>query len=793
MTGVNNLGGIMNVKKSLLFLLIVPLLFFLYSCGGGSGSGYNPSGTGTGEVSKIELLPTRYIAQTNGCNNIYVRVLDGDGAYLSNVPVTFTNFSSIGQILNKCGSQQVTSATTDSNGLAKVALYSTSHGFSTIQAEVNIGAGQVRERKTVYFSDYALTLPTLSSPTLKLEVDGNGNNIFDEPDDSTLFQDASDNQVIARATVLDMSGNPVFSSTVTFGADVAFKTSPSGTCSDGSTTCEVIFPLGNTKKTDSKGQASVLVEVDPSFLRTLKTNLNITAVAANGAANMKTLLMDPVIVDKVSVFANPQKVDSAGTSIITAQVTTKTGLVPDGTTVNFTTNIGGIEPFSETTKGLATAVFKAPTLLEGSFNQTANIIAKVGGKQGSVDVTVKALPAPPVTPTAPTIVPGSVTVLSGSVSQTVKFTISGGTSPYITTSTDPANAFNDNGVGGGTAGDGTMNGQESGIWTGSQITVTIPANATAGSVTLNVFDSLGATTSATITISGAGPGPGPGVLKVEPTSISLTGISDASDKVTFIITGGTSPYSMFSDNTAVIPNADVATSAPFTFTIDPNPVATTTAVTLTVVDKVGAIAKAIATITPASSSITINPSTIAVHHPTTITFRIIGGLAKYKVYSSDTAVLTVSGGGGPYEPTSDTFDAVTVGAGNAIITVVDSDGKTATATVTVTAAAPPTPPAALSVSPPSATICENTLTCSAHTDVATFTISGGTPPYTVTSLTPAVIGDNPIPVLAGGIFYVNAKNDSISAPAPGGDVPVILLINDNGTGGTSVIVTVINE
>jgi len=770
----------MNVKKSLLFLLIVPLLFFLYSCGGGSGSGYNPSGTGTGEVSKIELLPTRYIAQTNGCNNIYVRVLDGNGAYLSNVLVTFTNFSSIGQILNKCGSQQVTSATTDSNGLAKVALYSTTHGFSTIQAEVNIGAGQVRERKTVYFSDYALTLPTLSSPTLKLEVDGNGNNIFDEPDDSTLFQDAGDNQVIARATVLDMSGNPVFSSTVTFGADVAFKTSPSGTCSNGGTTCEVIFPQGNTKKTDSKGQASVLVEVDPSFLRTLKTNLNITAVAANGAANMKTLLMDPVIVDKISVFANPQKVDSAGTSIITAQVTTKTGPVPDGTTVNFTTNIGGIEPFSETTKGLATAVFKAPTLLEGSFNQTANIIAKVGGKQGSVDVTVIAPPAPPVTPTAPTIVPGSVTVLSGSVSQTVKFTISGGTSPYTTTSTDPANAFN------ATSGNG--------IWGGSQITVTIPANATAGSVTLNVFDSLGATTSATITISGAGPGPGPGVLKVEPTSISLTGVSDATDKVTFIITGGTSPYSMFSDNTAVIPNAtDMTTSAPFTFSINPNPVATTTAVTLTIVDKVGAIAKAIATITPASSSITINPSTIAVHHPTTITFRIIGGLATYKVYSSDTAVLTVNGSGGPIEPTGVTFDAATVGAGNAIITVVDSDGKTATATVTVTAAAPPTPPAALSVSPPSATICENTLTCSAHTDVATFTISGGTPPYIVTSLTPAVIGPNPISVFAGGIFYVNAINDSITAPAPGGDVPVILLINDNGTGGTSVIVTVINE
>jgi len=376
----------MNVKKSLLFLLIVSLLFFTYSCGGGSGSGYNPSGTGTGEVSKVELSPTRYIAQTNGCINMYARVLDGDGAYLSNVPVIFTNLSSIGQILNKCGGGQVTSATTDSNGLAKVALYSTAPGFSTIQAEVNKGAGQVREKKTVYLSDFALALPT---PYLVLEAS-----------DYNLLENPGDNQVIITATVFDGYDNPVTNSTVTFGADVGYKTSPTGSCSDGSATCEVTFPLGNTKTTDLNGQASVLVEVDPAILRTLKTTLNITAEADNGAASMVTLFLNPVSVDKVSVSANPQTVASGGTSTITAYVTTTAGTpVPDGTTVNFTTNKGGVDPFAQTTNGIAEATYTAP---EVTTDTSATITAKVGGKQGSVVVTITA-PVIPPTPVAPTV------------------------------------------------------------------------------------------------------------------------------------------------------------------------------------------------------------------------------------------------------------------------------------------------------------------------------------------------------------------------------------------------------
>ena len=489
MTTVNNLGGIMNVKKSLLFLLIVPLLFFLYSCGGGSGSGYNPSGTGSGEVSKVELSPTQYRAQTNGCINIYARVIDGDGAYLSNVPVTFTNLSSIGQILNKCGGRQGTSSTTDSNGLAKVALYSTTPGFATMQAEVNKGSGKVRDKKTVYFSIYDLTLPvppTPPSPYLVLEAS-----------DYNLLENPGDNQVIITATVFDGYDNPVTNSTVTFGADVGYKTSPTGSCSDGSATCEVTFPLGNTKTTDLNGQASVLVEVDPAILRTLKTNLNITAEADNGAANMLTLNLEPVTVKTISVFANPQTVASGGTSTITAYVTTTAGTpVPDNTTVNFTANKGGVDPFAQTTNGIAEATFTAPTLDAGALDQTATIKAKVGTKEGSVNVTVTAPPAPPVTPTPPAalaINPPTASSIVG-ICATFTFTITGGTPLYTTSSSNINRAFNDNGAGvGGIAGDCVRNGSELGIWSGSSITVTVPAQpggtATAGTVDLNVSDS----------------------------------------------------------------------------------------------------------------------------------------------------------------------------------------------------------------------------------------------------------------------------------------------------------------
>jgi hypothetical protein len=92
----------------------------------------------------------------------------------------------------------------------------------------------------------------------------------------------------------------------------------------------------------------------------------------------------------------------------------------------------------------------------------------------------------------------------------------------------------------------------------------------------------------------------PPALSVSPTSISLTGIAnpdgDASDDVTFYISGGIEPYTVYSDDISVIESPTV--NADGTFTIDPDAVTTERVVTLTVVDSDGASITAQVTVKP---------------------------------------------------------------------------------------------------------------------------------------------------------------------------------------------------
>ena len=498
------------MKKLLFLLLLFIPMSSLLSCGGGSGSSSSPPGEDPNIPFSIELRPSERIAQTNSFIYIRARVLNGNGNPIPDIPVYFINLSSIGYL-------EKTLSNTDVNGFASIKLSSTTEGFVTVQAEINKGESLVRNRKTVYFSIYDLTLPTPPappSPYLVLEAS-----------DFTLFENPGDNQVIITATVFDGSNNPVPNSTVTFGADVAFKTSPTGACSGGASTCELVFPLGNTKMTDSKGKASVLVEVDPAILRTLKTNLNITAEADNGAANMVTLNLEPVTVKTISVFANPKIVASGETSNITVQVTTSAGTpVPDNTTVNLTTNIGGIEPFSQTTKGIAEATFTAPTLDEGTADQIATIKAKVSDKEGSVSITVK---APPVSVTLEKVLPEKAVVIGipnpdSDPSDNVEFTIVGGEGPYRVISDYQTLIPNQN-------------------VSGTKFTIDPNSVITATNVTLTVVDAKGDSKNVTVTIN-------PQDFFTRPLTVTIT----VGGSTNFLIFGGTPPFQIFTDNPTAI-------------------------------------------------------------------------------------------------------------------------------------------------------------------------------------------------------------------------------------------------
>ena len=104
-------------------------------------------------------------------------------------------------------------------------------------------------------------------------------------------------------------------------------------------------------------------------------------------------------------------------------------------------------------------------------------------------------------------------------------------------------------------------------------------------------------------------------------------------------------------------------------------------------------------------------------------FTVYGGSAPYTVFSNNTSVASVSGG------TSGTF-TITAGniAGNATITALDSYGSSYVLTVQVVA--DPVAPAAFVVSPAAL--------AGAMGNVKSFSVVGGTPPYTVISSDPNV-------------------------------------------------------
>lgn len=477
------------MKKIILLVALLFLTTGLISCGGGGGSGSadQPPGENPGGASVVQLWPSHFIAQTNAYITLYAKVLDGNGAPVPNIDVTFTNISGTGTLSK-------TSAKTDGTGLAQVTLSSSTSGFSTILAQINTSQGIARDNKTVFFttSDTA----TLS-PTLSVDVDGDGDGTYNESSDFILFENTNDNNVNVRATVSN-AALPISGSSIIFGADRPYKvgSAPDATCSDGSSTCDVIFPAGNTAITNSQGRATIPVRVEPSTLSPLPTTLNITAQADVGAFNMVTLFLNPVSINTVTVHANPQTVASKGTSKIKAYVTTTAGTpAPDGTTVTFTVSGGGgIDPFSQTTNGWTGEItFTAP---EVTSDTTATVTASVGGKTGSVVINIKA----PVTPPAAlAITPTTVTVTeSATTAQTQSFQVTGGVPPYNITSSNSVLVFNDNGGTTGTPNDGIRNGDEGGTWTvsssGGVLTATIPQGDIVGTdtdVTLTVTDSGG--------------------------------------------------------------------------------------------------------------------------------------------------------------------------------------------------------------------------------------------------------------------------------------------------------------
>jgi adhesin/invasin len=622
------------MKKAIILLALLALCLTTFSCGGGgAGSANVPPGENPEIPTVVQLLPTHYIAQTNAIITLHTKVLDGNGIPVPNTPVIFTNLSPIGVLIP-------TSANTDASGIATVTLKSTTTGFATVQAEVNTGAGQIRNRKTVYFTTNAVLAVTMS-----LDVDSvRGNGIYNETSDFTLFNPPPDpdDTVEVLATVYNAGGVRVAGESA--GESVSWSADHT----------KANF-LRTETTTNIYGQAKAVVQVTPESIRNTETHVNIAAYAGNGAANMVTLFLRPVTVSasSSSLSANPTAVNPGGTSALTAVVKLSTGAVaPDGTTVNFTTTCGTVTPFAQTTGGVAPATFTVPSTPDtctvtgtvggvniGSANilvttgltvqpSTVSVNGATGGPAtftifggvpgytitsssttilpvpatvaasggtftvtvpagtaaGSVTLTVRDSVGDTATATltitagpAITVVPGSYSVPAG-VGGAFDFTITGGAPGYIVTSSNPAAVY-DSG-----AGDGTWAVAAS----GDTFTANVSTTACPGTTTLTVYDTAGGTKTATIVIVG-------GPLNITPPSATIceddATCGAGTELQTFTILGGMSPYSVSSSNVGVIPNPVVVPGPPDTFDVDAIdntvPVATTVAVTLTVTDFCG--------------------------------------------------------------------------------------------------------------------------------------------------------------------------------------------------------------
>jgi hypothetical protein len=218
--------------------------------------------------------------------------------------------------------------------------------------------------------------------------------------------------------------------------------------------------------------------------------------------------------------------------------------------------------------------------------------------------------------------------------------------------------------------------------------VKVPATDT--TVTITVYDSVGDSDSATLEIVFTQVQ----TLTVLPQSVTLTGFADPdgddpADDITFYITGGIAPYTMYSNNHAII--ASQGGLGGNTFTVDPDAVATSTTVTITVEDSDGNIATPSVTVTPPTSSFTLNPSSISVLQGDSVDVYILNGVGPYNTYTTDNTGTCVPAPGGGTLPAGTQKFTVNTQAGCAgqthTITLEDSTGALATFTITISSGA----------------------------------------------------------------------------------------------------------
>jgi hypothetical protein len=346
----------------------------------------------------------------------------------------------------------------------------------------------------------------------------------------------------------------------------------------------------------------------------------------------------------------------------------------------------------------------------------------------------------PLTPTGSlTVIPSTVVLDFGSAPVTL--VVSGGVKPYALTSSLPSLI------------------PVGGIPQDGRFSIT-PAYAPDIStlVTLTIRDAEQNTTTAQITVNAR-----LGVaLAVSPTTADAA----INVPVTFTITGGATPYTVTSSQPAIVPNP-IAVDAFGRFTVTPisNP-PVNTPVVLTIRDAQNATVTA--TLNVRNLALAVSPSTATTSFGVPVVFQTSGGQAPYSVTSSFPSLIAnpVVDANGRFTATP-LFNPST--ATTVVLTIRDASGNTSTATVQIT-------PLPLSVIPSAVQVAANV--------PVTFTIIGGSAPYTVISSQPNLV-PNPASVDAQGRFTLRA----ITAPLTATEV--LITVRDASNSVATITMTIL--
>jgi hypothetical protein len=300
---------------------------------------------------------------------------------------------------------------------------------------------------------------------------------------------------------------------------------------------------------------------------------------------------------------------------------------------------------------------------------------------------------------------------------------------------------------------------------GNTITLLAATVSSTTFATITIQDSAGTSITTQVTIL-PGPVSPPPPLVVLPSPVDV--YSTISTQLT--VSGGVPPFRAFSSNTAVLPVTQSVSGSII------NLLATTvtevTPVVVTVQDSVGQSAPVTVTVHPKPvippPPLIVLPTDVIVSKGVSATLTISGGLAPFKAYSSNPAVVPVN-----QSVTGNSI--VLVAAGVAVdtsvtVTIQDSAGQTVRVAVLVQAL---TPAPALSILPANPVVFSGV--------PAVLSVTGGVPPYKAFSGNTGVL---PVTqAVAGGSIPLLASN--VAA-----DTTVDITVQDSRNASTTTAVTV---